>query len=60
MKEKDSPTEQNDSWDDWENDHLENAPCESCPQCGFEYDDIDFDFQICNRCKWDNEKEKYV
>ena len=34
-------------------DLIENSPCESCPDCGNDFDDADFDFQICSRCGWD-------
>lgn len=50
----------NDYYEDWENDHLENAPCEQCPKCGHDYDDADFDFQICSRCNYDAEKKEYI
>ena len=23
-----------------------------CPQCGIEYDEIDYDYQICHRCNY--------
>lgn len=35
-------------------DLIENFPNESCPRCGNDYDDADFDFQICSRCGFDN------
>lgn len=28
-----------------------------CPSCGKEYDEIDFDYQICNYCGYDNNEE---
>ena len=41
-------------------DLVENSPYESCPKCQRDYDDADFDFQICHRCGWDAENEKYT
>jgi len=32
----------------------------SCPKCGRDYDDADYDFQICHYCWWDAENDKYV
>jgi rRNA maturation endonuclease Nob1 len=29
----------------------------ACPNCGQEYDDADYDFQICHICGWDAERE---
>lgn len=28
---------------------------ERCPNCGVTYDDIDFDYQICHLCKFNND-----
>lgn len=25
-----------------------------CPRCGREYDEIDYEYQICHYCKYDN------
>ena len=27
---------------------------ESCPNCGISYDEIDYEYQICHICKYDN------
>lgn len=27
-----------------------------CPNCGNEYDEIDFEYQICHICKFNNNK----
>lgn len=27
---------------------------EYCPNCGKEYDEIDFEYQICSHCDYDN------
>ncbi len=35
-------------------DLVENSPDEICPSCCNEYDDADFDFQICHICGFDN------
>ena len=37
----------------------ENQVYESCPKCGRFYDDIDYDFQSCSKCGWDNEKQAF-
>lgn len=29
---------------------------DSCPCCGRAYDEIDYEYQICSRCNWDNSK----
>jgi len=59
MTEQEVKAKCSDEWDDWYDDQLENAPFESCPKCGKDYDDIDFDFQWCNHCSWDAELRKY-
>lgn len=38
-----------DFWDDGE-----PALDDTCPYCGTEYDDIDYEYQICHRCGHDN------
>ncbi len=30
-----------------------------CPNCGREYDDIDYEFQICHICGFDNSQSPY-
>lgn len=47
-------------YDDYYDDLIENSPCEECPKCGRGYDDIDFDYQICSKCGWDAEEEKWT
>ena len=27
---------------------------ENCPHCGIEYDEIDYEYQICHHCKHEN------
>ena len=45
--------EQEDSlWDD--PDFEEIILDESCPNCGKEYDEIDYEYQICRHCKFNN------
>jgi hypothetical protein len=29
---------------------------EYCPECGEEYDEIDYEYQICHWCDYDNSK----
>lgn len=31
---------------------------DDCPNCGNEYDEIDYEYQICHICKWDRNKNK--
>jgi ribosomal protein L37E len=52
--------ENKDPEDDYfDDEYYENQPHEDCPKCGRSYDDIDFDYQICSRCGWDAENEKF-
>lgn len=44
---------------DWDREWEESQPYEFCPKCNHEYDEVDFDYQICSRCRWDAEQEKY-
>jgi len=30
---------------------------EYCPNCGKEYDEIDYEYQICHVCKFDNNRD---
>lgn len=45
--------------DYYSDDDVENMPSDSCPKCGRTYDEIDFDYQICSKCGWDADKEKW-
>lgn len=45
--------------DDYDQEFWDNQPCEDCPKCGRHYDDIDFDYQSCSKCGWDEEEKKY-
>ena len=31
---------------------------ENCPCCGREYDEIDYEYQICHFCKFNNNKDE--
>jgi len=31
----------------------ENGGYKSCPACGREYDEIDYEYQICHHCKYE-------
>ncbi len=44
--------------DDYYDDD-EDCICENCPRCGRHYVDIDFDYQSCSKCGWDEDKQKY-
>lgn len=33
-------------------DEDENSLNDNCPCCGYEYDEIDYEYQICHRCKF--------
>lgn len=45
--------------EDFDDDYYDGQPCEHCPKCGRHYDDIDFDFQSCSKCGWDEDKKTY-
>ena len=45
--------------DDFDEEYYENQPCESCPKCGRSYDHIDFEYQSCSKCGWDEENQKW-
>lgn len=49
---------ENDYFDDYEDDdsNLSNT----CPKCNRDYDEIDYEYQICHYCKWDSENEKWT
>lgn len=40
--------------ENYSEDLYENSLLEHCPNCGELYDDIDFDYQICSKCEYDN------
>ena len=44
-------------WEDYEDDYLENGLRENCSNCGRPYDEIDFDYQSCSKCGWDDENQ---
>lgn len=43
---------------DWDDDFVDKSGDEDCPNCGKEYDEIDYDFQICHYCGFINNKDK--
>lgn len=45
---------------DWEPDFDDSEKIEvdfNCPNCGCEYDEIDFEYQICHYCNFNNFKK---
>lgn len=45
---------------EFDDEYYENQPNENCIKCGRSYDDIDFDYQCCSKCGWDEENKKYT
>ena len=45
------------TYESWYDDLVENSVYEYCPMCGPFLDDADYDFQICHRCGWDGNIE---
>lgn len=41
-------------WDDENDPNMDN----DCPNCKQEYDNIDYEYQICSICGYDNHKTK--
>ena len=41
-------------------EYLENEPNTDCVKCGRHYDDIDYDYQCCSKCGWDEEKKEWI
>lgn len=50
--------------EEFDNDYFDDDDyeglCEQCPKCGRSYDDIDFDFQCCSKCGWDEAQQKWT
>lgn len=44
----------------YSDDEDDNGMFHFCPNCDREYDEIDYDFQICSRCHFDAEKSEFV
>lgn len=44
---------------DFDDEYWEKQQDERCEKCNRDYDDIDFDYQICSKCGWDKEAQKY-
>lgn len=42
--------------EDWDYDEEESQLPEFCPNCGYEYDEIDYEYQICHVCGYNNNK----
>ena len=40
-------------------DYDEGQPNEICSACSRHYDYIDFDYQSCSKCGWDDERKKW-
>lgn len=30
-----------------------------CPKCGRHYDDVDYQYQSCSKCGWDEENQRW-
>lgn len=45
--------EDDDVW--YDDDQL----CRDCPRCQRHYDEIDYEYQSCSKCGWDEENKKY-
>jgi len=45
--------------DDQECEEIIGSFLETCPNCHQDYDDADFDFQICHYCWWDAKINQY-
>lgn len=43
----------------YDEEYWEEQPCESCPKCGRDYNHIDYDYQSCSKCGWDDENKKW-
>lgn len=44
----------NNDYENYYDDLYNDSLLEHCPNCGELYDDIDFEYQICHYCKFDN------
>lgn len=36
----------------WEDDQEDGSLLDNCPNCGKEYDEIDYEYQICHHCRY--------
>lgn len=45
--------------EDYWNDLSENEPAQNCPNCQRTYNDIDYDYQCCSKCGWDEETKTF-
>lgn len=46
----------NEQLQDWDDDYGEDDCHTECPKCGRDYDDIDYEYQICSKCGWNANK----
>jgi ribosomal protein L37E len=47
---------------DFDEDYFEDdeeATHHDCPKCGRTYDEIDYEYQACSKCGWDEDKQKW-
>jgi hypothetical protein len=44
---------------DWDDDEVPTRD-EFCPCCGREYDEVDYEYQICHYCKFNNHEPEEV
>ena len=48
---------------DYEEDYFdedgEEAAYHDCPKCGRSYDEIDYEYQSCSKCGWDEAGQKW-
>lgn len=51
LDDEDFPPEYEEPVYDFNDDALKD---ENCPNCGIEYDEIDYEYQICHHCKHEN------
>ena len=42
-----------------EDENGEEAAYHDCPKCGRSYDEIDYEYQSCSKCGWDEENQKW-
>lgn len=45
--------------EDYDEDYWDGQPNDDCPKCGRNYNDIDYDYQSCSKCGWDEENQKW-
>jgi len=45
--------------EDYDEDYWDGQPNDDCTKCGRHYNDIDYDYQSCSKCGWDEENQKW-